>query len=142
MNWVRPRRRRVMMDMTPMIDVVLQLIIFFMFTSQFAQTARSPIDLPEEQGDENPVTGPQTVTVDIDGSGQILVEGDVVSLDELVRLINVEIASVGEAAGVTVLLRADAEVPALHLNRVAERLSGLGLKGWRLGTIKPIGGGS
>ncbi|MCH8037092.1 MAG: biopolymer transporter ExbD, partial [Proteobacteria bacterium] len=38
--------------MTPMIDVVFQLMIFFMYTAQFAQVTRTAIDLPDEAGEE------------------------------------------------------------------------------------------
>ncbi|MBX3363459.1 MAG: biopolymer transporter ExbD [Phycisphaeraceae bacterium] len=141
MNWTRPRRRPVLMDMTPMIDVVLQLIIFFMFTTHFAQAVRSPIDLPQERGDDPASIVPDTVTVDLDASGRIIVGAEEVTLEELERLLRVEIASAGDASRVSVLVRADASAPSLHLNRLANRLSGMGLRGWRLGTIRPMGGG-
>ncbi len=40
------------MDMTPLIDVVLQLIIFFMLTSSFMFNPGVKVDLPEYTSDE------------------------------------------------------------------------------------------
>ena len=43
----RQRRRSVAVDITPMIDVVFLLIIFFMTTAQFAQLTKAEVDLPQ-----------------------------------------------------------------------------------------------
>ena len=52
MNFQREQSRTAAFDLTPMIDVVLQLIIiFFMYTTQFAQVMRSELDLPQETGE-------------------------------------------------------------------------------------------
>jgi len=131
-----------MFDMTPMIDVVLQLIIFFMYTSQFAQLARTPIEMPEEAGDKAEHK-PITLTIDIDATGQLLVEGEIVTSDELDRLLQIELDKAGgDPAAVRVLIRPDRTLPSLHLNRLADRLARLGLRGWRLGTSVPMGGGA
>ncbi|NEQ50166.1 MAG: biopolymer transporter ExbD, partial [Leptolyngbya sp. SIO3F4] len=36
--------------MTPMIDVVMLLIIFFLVTYQFSQSIRTPLELPRQEG--------------------------------------------------------------------------------------------
>jgi len=129
-------------DMTPMIDVVFQLIIFFMYTSQFAQLARTPIDLPEQPGDREKASGPTTVAIDIDDAGQLLVEGERVTLGELRRIVSAEVASAGGRPElVTVLIRADQDIDARPINRIATSLAGLGVHGWKLGTVDPPGGG-
>ncbi len=125
-------------DMTPMIDVVLQLIIFFMYTSQFAQLARTPIDMPEEIGDENEGP-PSTVAIDLDATGAMFIEGEPVTLDEIERLLLIEIDKEGDASRVGVLIRADRSLPLLHVNALGNRLAELGLRGWQLGTNVPMG---
>ncbi len=42
----RHTERGVAVDLTPMIDVVFLLIIFFMTTAQFARLTRADVELP------------------------------------------------------------------------------------------------
>ena len=61
------RRSRLEMNMTPMIDVVFLLIIFFLVSSHLQkQEAHAELDLPTaETGDENTQTDTRTLTVNI-----------------------------------------------------------------------------
>lgn len=67
----RPRRRlRVLeesvMDMTPMIDVTFQMLIFFMFTNQLANP--NPITVPEAAYGKGVLPdGKQVVLIDVEG---------------------------------------------------------------------------
>jgi biopolymer transport protein ExbD len=136
------RRRPLGFDMTPMIDVVLQLIIFFLFTSQLSQVMRSPIDLPEEKGDEGQEVSPGAIVIDVGGDGSFLMEGQPRTLEEVVRIVSLE-QQHAEAIGETLdlLIRADRKGPAAHINMLATRLAGVGVRQWKLGTTSPPGGG-
>lgn len=140
MRFSRSRRGRfAIFDMTPMIDVVFQLIIFFMYTSQFALLARTPIEMPDEIGDESD-GNPATVTIDLDASGHMFIEGERVTLEEIDRILMIEIDKEGgDPSRVGVLIRADRNLPALHVNVLGNRLADVGLRGWQLGTNVPIG---
>ena len=61
------RRSRLEMNMTPMIDVVFLLIIFFLVSSHLQkQEAHAELDLPSaETGNENIQTDNRTLTVNI-----------------------------------------------------------------------------
>lgn len=61
-------------DLTPMIDVVLQLIIFFMFTSQFGQVSRTDVDLPNEPGEEERAEDKPTLIIDITLEGAYVID--------------------------------------------------------------------
>jgi len=142
----RPVKRRARIrafDMTPMIDVVLQLIIFFMFTSQFGQVTRSPVDLPEEAGEGETTKDRPSLVIDITDQGQFLVEARPMDLDRVVRLAAEQVARAGERAdAVDVLVRADRNASAATLNELAGRLSGAGVRRWRLGTSGTESGGA
>ncbi len=142
MRFSRSRRGTfAIFDMTPMIDVVLQLIIFFMYTSQFAQLARTPVDMPEEAGDEQEGT-PATVAIDIDSAGQMFIEGDLVSIEDVDRILLIEIEKEGgDASRVGVLIRADGSLPSSHINVLGTRFASMGLRGWELGTNVPMDAG-
>ena len=77
-------RRSVGANMTPMIDVIFLLIIFFLVSSHLArQENRLPLDLPTANTFDpfNPESAPLTVSVD--RQAQWLVGGNVVGLDDL-----------------------------------------------------------
>ncbi len=129
-------------DMTPMIDVVLQLIIFFMFTSQFGQVTRSDVELPREAGEEEPETERPTLVIDLSAAGVLLVEARPMTVERVSRLVSIEVERVGGRAElVDVLIRADRRAPAARLNELATRLSELGVRRWRLGTSSVEGNG-
>ena len=61
-------------NLTPLIDVVFLLLIFFMVTTTFTKESHMKIDLPEAVGDKQPVV-PQQVEVVIDKQGSFVVNG-------------------------------------------------------------------
>ncbi|MCA9207926.1 MAG: biopolymer transporter ExbD [Planctomycetales bacterium] len=64
---VRPKLEDSVMDMTPMIDVTFQLLIFFMFANQMANP--SPIEAPEAlYGKGVMPDGTQALLIDADGN--------------------------------------------------------------------------
>jgi biopolymer transport protein ExbD len=77
-------RRSVGANMTPMIDVVFLLIIFFLVSSHLArQENRLPLDLPVASTFDpvDPLSAPLTISVD--DQARWLVAGDVVDLADL-----------------------------------------------------------
>lgn len=129
-------------DLTPMIDVVLQLIIFFLFTSQFGELVRTDIDLPEETGEITPAESGPDLIVDIGPGGVYLVESTPYTLDEIQAIARAQIAELGEPASLRVLLRPDRHSPARHLNQLTQRLAQLGIRRASIGTVAPSGGGA
>ncbi len=81
-------RRAVGANMTPMIDVVFLLIIFFLVSSHLArQENHLPLDLPiaSTHGPVNPDRAPLTISVNRDS--QWLVSGDVVNEQSLAAVL-------------------------------------------------------
>lgn len=54
MLFSKGRLRRVPLDMTPLIDVVLMLVIFFMLTTTFVLSPGIEVDLPLGQSSQQP----------------------------------------------------------------------------------------
>ena len=90
-------------NMTPMIDVVFLLIIFFMLTTTFITVESGlPVDLPQAQ---TAVTSPSDLpTVSIDGFGEVYFGGTRVTEAELPALVSQALQETGQTA---VVLRAD-----------------------------------
>lgn len=137
-------------DLTPMIDVVLLLIIFFVLSAQFAQGVRKQVALPTEVGEKERTTpGSSSVIIDIDRSGEMFRAGERLDMDRLKATLRGELAQVaGNAEAVSIIVRADRDAEAAHINKVARALSEIGLKNWKLATSSenapplPSGGGA
>ncbi len=101
------RRRAVGIDLTPMVDVVFLLIIFFMVSTTFITLETGlPVDLPQAQTAEATPSDLPTVTVTPDE--RVFVGGALVDLETLLSMLQQEIGDTGQT---TVVLRADATVP-------------------------------
>ena len=68
------RRDEVSLDMTPLIDAVFLLLIFFAVATTFTRETRLGIDLPEATG-QPPVAVKDSVEVSVSASGEYAVNG-------------------------------------------------------------------
>lgn len=127
-------------DLTPMIDVVFQLIIFFMFTSQFGDLRRTEVDLPREQGEEESVQPQAAMIIDITREGTYRFESQETSLLEVERIASAGVMNQSDSTPFDVLIRPDRNAPVAHLDRLLLRLSNVGVQKWKLATVEPEGG--
>jgi len=135
------RERLLPLDMTPMIDIVFQLLIFFLTTTQLVRTAREVLSLPAEAGSEEARSGSGAVTVNLLADGSVLLGDRPMPLEHLSAALAARRidrpADFDEAA----LIRADREAPAAALNAVVRSLRGAGAVGLRL-AVDPAGVGA
>jgi biopolymer transport protein ExbD len=124
-------------DLTPLVDVVLLLIIFFTMTTHFAKTQVAPLDLPGEPGDKAPIEQ-MALTIDLHADGTLEMLGSAVDMTEVVRMVQGELARVGP--GLDLVIRAERTAPARHLNRLADSLALIGVRNWKLATAGDGGG--
>ncbi|MEL7471852.1 MAG: biopolymer transporter ExbD [Planctomycetota bacterium] len=128
----RATRARRLADLTPMVDVVLQLIIFFMYTSAFSQFTREPINLPAQRGEGGEATG--DLVLDIDELGNWSIDGTRVTPVRLGEITRLEAERLGiPLASLEILVRADRDLSAHNLNAAANAFAELGVRRWRLG---------
>ncbi|MEM8756228.1 MAG: biopolymer transporter ExbD [Planctomycetota bacterium] len=126
-------------DLTPMIDVVLLLIIFFLVTSQFSRSIRAPMDLPEQAGRAGERAGDSgAVVVDLLADGGLRVEAEQVSPEVFSSMVRSAVRDSGN--GVEVLIRADRSARVEHLNALADRLIESGVTSYRIATRPGSGG--
>jgi biopolymer transport protein ExbD len=136
------RKRVVDIDMTPMIDIVFQLLIFFLVTARMAEMTRADIDLPTEAGEKEASKEQAGLVINVAANGEITVGERAVDLLELESMA-AELASATGPKGATdpskfrPLVRADRNAQAERLNAVLGALERAGVKGVRLGTSPP-----
>ena len=80
MEFLRPKKSSIGMDMTPLIDIVFQLLIFFILTSSFLHPA---LELKLPRAVQVSDTKPQHLVVSVDKSGNVFVNTTQVSLENL-----------------------------------------------------------
>ena len=98
-------------NMTPMIDVVFLLIIFFLVSSHMAQQeVQLELDLPSaNSGHDQTEDNRPRVTVNVMEDGQVQLAGEMVGEQTLARRLGVELKEAGD--DLEVRIRADRRVP-------------------------------
>jgi len=101
------------LDLTPMIDVVFLLIIFFMVATRFAEMERDiELELPEVASASALTSAPKQRVVTVGAVGQVTLDGNEVLLSELTRKLS---AARGEYPKLSVVIRGDASCAFQHV---------------------------
>jgi biopolymer transport protein ExbD len=132
----RKRSTRAEVDITPMIDVVFLLLIFFITVSQISDTQKDLVDLPKLTGavDQEPTT----LIINIRETGEIVVEGRVYDESAIIGVISQALASVNDDPSlVHAVIRADQRVMAGSVNRVVEALGRMEISRVRMAVQSP-----
>ncbi len=139
MRLSKRRRQNVMgVDMTPMIDVVFNLLIFFMTVSQVSRANREQLELPKLRGSEDQQAS--TLTINVTREGQIIVSGKEMTAASLATMVVAELGRRGEDAGrLTVVVRGDERGDCRTVNRVVGTLARLGVNRVRVAVQVPKG---
>ena len=94
------------LSLTPLIDVVFLLLIFFLVTSEFEEEERRlDIVLPTATSAVPMTSKPREVVVDIDNEGELYLSGKVTDLSELQSYLEAAVSN--NPTNQTVIIRAD-----------------------------------
>jgi biopolymer transport protein ExbD len=120
------REEEVSITLTPLIDVVFLLLIFFMVSTTFDKTSELKIDLPEASAE--PVeTPPRVLEVVVNARGTYFINGQEVKGNTVDALLRVLVKTVGDERDMPVILRADATTPHQAVVRAMDAVSQLGM---------------
>lgn len=112
--------------MTPMIDIVFLLIIFFLTVSQINRVAEHPLSLARVDGVAEQ-SAPATVTINMDRDGKIILSGEQYTMARTVRALQDLLSSKGSDPGqIRIELRCDRLCRAEHVNGLIRQLGDLG----------------
>jgi biopolymer transport protein TolR len=109
-------------NVTPMVDVMLVLLIIFMVAAPLL-SAGVPIDLPKAEA--RPIeTEARPITISVTPQGEVFLDKEAVAKADLVA--RVQLLAAGDA-GQRVLIRGDAAAPYGAVMEIMAALSGAGL---------------
>ena len=106
MEFIRPKKVSLSFDMAPLIDIVFQLLIFFMLSSSFLNPALR-LDLPKAVYQDQKV--PEQIVISVDRNGTIFLNTKKTSLSDLKSRLESKFAE--EDAKKSVHLRGDKDMP-------------------------------
>ncbi len=120
------------LNVTPLIDVVFLLLIFFLVATRFAEADRE-LDVQLPTADALPLTErPNQIFVNIDRSGRIFVDGRTLEVEELHNLLRR--AAINNPMSQSVIIRADERVPLRHAVTVMNLCNIVGIQDYSLST--------
>ena len=124
------------LPLTPLIDVVFLIVVFFMVNATFAVHSAIPVQLPNADGDD--ASGSQALTVTVDAAGQIFIQsgGEAVAVN-LDRLPSVLAALQTEGSISRAVLHGDAGARYGRLVAVMDALRSAGVTDVNLVTARP-----
>lgn len=109
---LRPQRRAPAdINLTPLIDVVFLLLIFFMVSTTFKDEARLRVQLPEAQGEDIVAEEPSMIRIVIDRAGDFYVNDQSLVDRKTLTLVRALTGALGGREEVPVLIQADANTP-------------------------------
>lgn len=135
---LRPDRsdERVDINLTPLIDVVFLLLIFFMVSTTFDRHAKLKVELPEASAEKEQQQIDEPVVLSIDAEGNYFINDRQVVNTTLETLKTALQKSVADRKDVSLVLRADAKTPHQSVVRAMDAASQLGLTRLSIATIE------
>ncbi len=125
----RQRRGDAVVELTPLIDIVFQLLIFFLLTATFQSNPSFRVNLPKAQ-DSEVRQEPKAVVVSVGADGTMEVDGKRVDLRELAMRL---CAVAQDDAQTTVNIRADGSTAHQNVVSVMDAAKTCGLQ--KLGIV-------
>ena len=109
MNFQRGRRHEELeMNLVPLIDVLLVIIIFLVVSATFSRTSELQINLPTAEA-SSPQDKPLVITVEVDASGRYMVNGNEVAGADVSEIASALTKAAGSGKEPTIVINADAK---------------------------------
>jgi biopolymer transport protein ExbD len=109
MNFQRGRRHEELeMNLVPLIDVLLVIIIFLVVSATFSRTSELQINLPTAEA-SSPQNKPLVITVEVDASGRYMVNGNEVGGGDVSEIASALTKAAGSGVDPTIVINADAK---------------------------------
>lgn len=137
MKFRRSRTVEAGVDLTPLIDVVFLLLIFFMVSTTFIRETQLKIDLPEASGELQEIED-DVVEITVDSRGDYAVNGHLLvnnEIDTLLRALREQLSQ--RRPDTRVIITADARAEHQHVVRAMDAAGRVGLTRISITTRQP-----
>jgi len=136
MNFRNKPAEELDVNLTPLIDVVFLLLIFFMVSTTFDQKSELNIDLPEAKG-EVTKTENQVLEISIDAEGDFYIKDKILANQSIQTLMKELAAKVDRNNQQTIIIAADKNTPHQSVMRVMDAARRLNLTHLTFAAVKP-----
>ena len=129
MNFQRGRTRdEPEINLIPMIDVLLVILIFLMVTTSYAKYAELQINLPQAAGEQGSGTASKQIVVAVDSSEQYAINNTHAAFSGIDNFAQALRKAAGDEAEPTIIISADAKAPHQSVINIMEaaRIAGYG----------------
>ena len=136
MKFRRQRLEEVNVNLTPLIDVVFLLLIFFMVSTTFTKETHLSIDLPEAKGEASADAAEQ-IEILIDETGQYTINSQRL-IDETLATLKAAIRKVSAGdTSLPMVITADAQTPHEAVVRAMDAAGQMGFVHLSITTMQP-----
>jgi biopolymer transport protein TolR len=122
-------------NVTPIIDVALVLVIILLVTAPMLSVADLPVDLPAAHSRE--AEDERNISITLSADGELAVDQDLVRRDQLRSRLGARLAEPGNE-GVLVVIRADSGAPYRTVRALLEDARGAGAKRLAIATRQSV----
>jgi len=126
------------LNLTPLIDVVFLLLIFFMVSTTFDKDARIKVELPEASTQDEKPGQEKTLAITIDARGRFYVNQREVINTETETLKRAILKAAGERTDLPVIITADARTTHQSVIKVMDAASQLGFVNMIFAARQPV----
>ena len=127
MNIRSSGRQKVTLDLTPLIDVVFLLLIFFMVSTTFDKQTQLKVDLPEASEQTTEDRDEDQIAITIDAQGHFYINDEELITHDLDTLKRAMIKISGDRKDLPVLVSSDKQAPFQAAIMVMDAVGQLGL---------------
>ena len=139
MKFNRPRVNEIEVNLTPMIDCLLFLLVFLLVSTTFNQHSRLNLTLPDAQG-VPPTSIDERVEVVVQASGKYTVNGQALAGNDETQLTTAIQQATADRRDIPVIIAADAKAAHQDVVRVMDVAGKLGFMNINISTKVPARG--
>lgn len=133
--WQNKKKEELQLNLTPLIDVVFLLLIFFMVSTSFKKESKISLDLPEANG-EIAEKLPESIEISINKDGEVFVNGEGL-INRQLETIKDAIKQVANDPSMPLVINADAQAPYQAVISVMDAAGQVGFNNLTLATQQP-----